>query len=148
MKMSSYMHMYMYVYIRNTDAYPVRNFVGTVLAGTTFNFSWRPPSIAAHLTTGYNLTCVPLLTGIPVPETLELLPTATAAEVTGLFRGVTYSCSIITIGSGGASEPQTLTLTTAESCKCFHKLCNYQQVYNSVLPTILISTFASSVSCS
>ena len=94
-----------------------------MLAGTTFNLSWMPPSIAAHLTTGYNLTCLPLLAGIPAPETLELLPTATTAAVTGLFHGVIYNCSITTVGGVGASEPQTVILTTAESSKHFHKLC-------------------------
>ena len=94
-----------------------------MIAGTTFNFSWRPPSIAAHLTTGYNLNCLPLLAGIPAPETLELLPTATAAAVTDLFHGVTYNCSITTVSGVGASEPQTVILTTAESSKCFHPSC-------------------------
>ena len=94
-----------------------------MLAGTTFNLSWMPPSIAAHLTTGYNLTCLPLLAGVPAPETLELLPTATTAAVTGLFHGVTYNCSITTVSDAGASEPQTVILTTAESSKYFHKLC-------------------------
>ena len=70
-----------------------------------------PPSIAAHLTTGYNLTCLTLLAGVPAPETLELLPAATTAAVTDLFHGVIYNCSITTVSDVGVSGPQSVTLT-------------------------------------
>ena len=127
-----------------SDAYPVGSFEGSVLEGTTFNFSWRPPSIAAHLTTGYNLNCPPLLAGIPAPETLELLPTATTAAVTDLFHGVTYNCSITTVSGVGASEPQTVILTTAKSSKYFHKRC----IVFFLFHIIIISVITSTLSCS
>ena len=82
---------------------------------TSFTFSWSPPSITAHLTTGYKLVCVPSLAGIPTPAALILGPAATSAEVTGLYSGATYDCSISTISDEGSSQPQTLTLTTLET---------------------------------
>ena len=117
-----------------------------MLEGTTFNLSWRPPSIAAHLTTGYNLICLPLLAGVPAPETLELLPTATTAAVTDLFHGVIYNCSITTVGGVGASEPQTVILTTAESSKYFHKLCCPRFLFfHSLAPSATPLMFAADV---
>ena len=82
---------------------------------TSLTFSWSPPNIAAHLTTGYKLVCVPALAGIPTPAALILGPAATSADVTGLYSGVTYNCSISTISDEGSSQPQTLTLTTLET---------------------------------
>ena len=96
-------------------AYPVEEFEATVTTQTSFIFFWSPPSIAAHLTMGYRLMCTPLLQGISTPEALMLGPTATTVTVTGLHFGVTYNCSIFTIGSEGSSQPQTLTRTTAET---------------------------------
>ena len=83
-------------------------------SGTSFIFSWSAPSIAADLTTGYSLWCDPLLSGVPAPETVMLPPDSTTAFVTGLYSGVTYNCSIITITDVGSSRPQSLTLTTPE----------------------------------
>ena len=82
---------------------------------TSLTFSWSPPSIAAHLTTGYKLVCVPSLVGIPTPAALMLGPAATSADVTGLYSGVTYDCSISTSIDEGSSQPQTLRLTTLET---------------------------------
>ena len=62
-------------------AHPVVNFKNTAVSESSLSFSWSQPSIAGNLTTGYNLTCVPLLTGIPLPQSLKLAPTATSATV-------------------------------------------------------------------
>ena len=97
---------------------PVENFAMTSSSETGFSFSWSPPSTAAHLTTGYRLTCSPLLEGIPTPDPLIIAPTATTATVTGLLSGVTYSCDIITLTSQGASQPRTLTSSTVETGQC------------------------------
>ena len=96
------------------DAYPVEGFQGMVFSETSFSFSWSPPSIAAHLTNGYQLECVPLLVGIPTPATLMLGPAATSANMTGLYSGVTYDCSISTLSDEGSSQPKTLSLTTPD----------------------------------
>ena len=104
-----------------TAAYPVEKFKGALSSGTSFNFSWSPPSIAAELTTGYSLKCAPLLAGIPALQALTIAPANTTAVVYGLKPGVTYDCSITTITDAGSSEPQTLTLTTPEigkHCSC------------------------------
>ena len=85
---------------------------------TSLSFSWSPPSITAHLTTGYRLTCSPLLEGIPTPDPLLIAPTATTATVTGLLSGLTYSCDIFTLTSQGASQPRTLTSSTVETGQC------------------------------
>ena len=47
--------------------------------------------------------CTPLLEGIPTPEGLMLGPAATRANVTGLYPGVTYNCSIVTTSHEGSS---------------------------------------------
>ena len=92
----------------------MEDFEGLILSETSFSFSWSPPSVAAHLTTGYQLECVPLLTGIPTPAALMLEPANTSADVTGLYSGVTYDCSISTLSDEGSSQLQTLSLTTPE----------------------------------
>ena len=86
--------------------------------GTQFLFSWTPPRIGTTLITGYNLTCVPQLAGIPVPPSLVLLPTATSANISGLFSGVSYNCSIFTLSTKelfSEFQLQYLTLTTPEA---------------------------------
>ena len=98
-----------------TEVLPVEEFEGMVSSGTSFTFSWSPPSIAPHLTTGYKLVCVPSLAGIPTPAALMLGPEATSADVTGLYSGVTYDCSISTISDEGSSQPQSLTLSVPET---------------------------------
>ena len=96
-------------------AHPVVNFKNTAVSESSLSFSWSQPSIAGNLTTGYNLTCVPLLTGIPLPQSLKLAPTATSATVAGLRSGVTYNCSIFTITDQGHSQPLTLSNSTSET---------------------------------
>ena len=96
-------------------AHPVEDFKNTAVSESSLSFSWSQPSIAENLTTGYNLTCVPLLTGIPLSQSLKLAPTATSATVAGLRSGVTYNCSIFTITDQGHSQPLTLSNSTSET---------------------------------
>ena len=96
-------------------AHPVEDFKNTAVSESSLSFSWSQPSIAGNLTTGYNLTCVPLLTGIPLSQFLQLAPTATSATVAGLRSGVTYNCSIFTITDQGYSQPLTLSNSTYET---------------------------------
>ncbi|CAI8053975.1 hypothetical protein GBAR_LOCUS29497, partial [Geodia barretti] len=56
------------VTIQQKVAYTVEDFEVISVSETSLTFSWSQPSAGAHLTTGYNLTCVPLLTGIPFPS--------------------------------------------------------------------------------
>ena len=97
-------------------AHPVEDFKNTAVSESSLSFSWSQPSSAGNLTTGYSLTCVPLLTGIPLPQSLQLLaPTATSATVAALRSGVTYNCSIFTITDQGHSQPLTLSNSTSET---------------------------------
>ena len=96
-------------------AHPVEDFKNTAVSESSLSFSWRQPSIAGNLTTGYSLTCVPLLTGIPLPQSLQLAPTATSVTVAGLRSGVSYNCSIFTITDQGHSQPLTLSNSTSET---------------------------------
>ena len=82
-------------------------------------FSWTAPSIAAHLTTAYSLTCLPLLAGIPSPQSLTVQPSVTSATLGGLYSGVGYNCSITTISDEGPSEPESVILTTPEIGELF-----------------------------
>ena len=95
-----------------TAANPVEAFQVGMSLSTSLTFSWKPPSIATNLITGYRLTCSPLLDGIPTPEGLMLGPAATTANVTGLYSGVTYNCSIVTVSHEGSSLPRSVTLAT------------------------------------
>ena len=109
--------MYLFVYVCLVAANPVEEFEVTMSLVTSLVFSWSPPSVATQLTTGYRLTCTPLLEGIAVPNSTVLGPRDTTAAVTGLNPGVTYNCSIVTISHEGSSLPQTLTPSTTESGK-------------------------------
>ena len=103
-------------FLTDAVAYPVEAFEVRYTSDTSLTFSWRQPSIGAHLTTGYNLTCVPLLTGIPFPQSLPLLaPTRSSATLSGFFSGVRYNCSISTISQRGSSLPVSLNLSTNET---------------------------------
>ena len=98
-----------------TDVYPVERFMGNVsVSGTSFMFTWRPLSIGVSITSGFNLTCLPQLTGIPAPQPLILSKTTTSATMTRLYSGVSYNCSIITLTTEGPSVPRNTTLTTPE----------------------------------
>ena len=95
--------------------YPVENFTISSSSETTLSFSWTQSRIVADNLTGYILKCSSLLEGIPSPDPIMIAPTATTANVTELFSGVTYSCEIITLTSEGRSQPRSLNSTTVET---------------------------------
>ena len=102
-----------------TDAYPVEEFKGKLsVSGISFIFTWAPPRIGARLTTHYDLTCVPLVQRIPKPPSLTLSNTNTSAEMSGLYSGVTYNCSISTVTAEGSSLPKHLIRSTPVEGKC------------------------------
>ena len=117
------------------DINQVEDFEGEISAsGTQFLFSWAHPSTGPTLGTGYNLTCVPLMAGIPVPPPLQLPPTETSANMSGLFSGVTYNCSIFTLSARGFfSESQNLTLSTPETGMYI------QKVHGCLIHTLFIA---------
>ena len=109
----------MYFISTFTDAYPVEEFKGKVsLSGISFIFTWIHPRIGAELTTHYDLSCVPLFQGIPAPRHLSVSNSETTIEMSGLYSGVTYNCSISTATAEGSSQPKNLTLATQEKGKC------------------------------
>ena len=102
-----------------TVVYPVEEFEGNISSsGASFIFTWAPPRIRAELTTHYDLTCVPLLQGIPPPQGLSLSNTETSAEMSGLYSGVTYNCNISAVTTEGSSQPKQLILSTPVKGKC------------------------------
>ena len=112
-------------------AHVVEDFRKTAVSASSLTLSWSHPSIAAHLTTGYNLTCVSLLAGIPVPQSLWLPPTTISATVTELRPGVLYNCTIFTITDQGSSPPLTLSLITSETgILQLRKACMEKHVYS------------------
>ena len=70
----------------NAAAYPVEMFGVVGSNQSSLCFSWEAPSIRPDLTTGYTLTCSPLLDGIPVP------------------------CGIVTVSSQGSLSSAPLSL--------------------------------------
>ena len=80
-------------------------------------FSWQSPTMGHDFTTGFKLTCSPLLTGIPFPLQLSTTATAeiTSFSVTELYPAVPYNCSIVTVSSQGESEPESVVHSTEEA---------------------------------
>ena len=95
--------------------YQVEGFEVVTVSKTFLTFFWIAPSTTAQPTTGYRLACFPLLEGIPTPQFLMVELTATTANMTGLYSGVEYNCSISLEGS---TQGATLMSTTAESGLC------------------------------
>ena len=65
--------------------------------------------------TGYQLSCQPLLSGIPFPQFLTPGPTAVVDTVSGLYPGVGYNCSIVARNGAGPSDPVYISGTTLET---------------------------------
>ena len=103
-----------YITVNYVASSPVEQFELTESSSSSLTFSWTPPSVVTAFMPGFNLTCEPLLEGIPPPEALTLGSSTPMATVTGLSPGVPYSCSVTTIGPLGVSEPLTVNHTTSE----------------------------------
>ena len=84
---------------------------------TSYRFSWTAPSETDGVPTGYTLSCVPSLEGIPT-LIITIQSDQTTATINNLENGVTYSCTVTATNSGGSSPPSnTLSVTAAESGK-------------------------------
>ena len=79
-------------------------------------FSWQPPVLGHNFTTGFKLTCVPLLNGIlsPQPPSTSTVAEMTTLSLTGLHAGVPYNCSVVTVTTEGESEPRSVIHETEE----------------------------------
>ena len=57
-----------YVTVNYVSSSPVEQFELTESSSSFLAFSWTPPSVVTAFVPGFNLTCEPLLEGIPPPE--------------------------------------------------------------------------------
>ena len=87
----------------------------TSVMTTSLSFSWQTPMITNGVLTGYQLSCQPLLSGIPLPQTLTPGPTAVMDTLSNLYPGVGYNCSIVARNSAGPSAPVYTSGTTLET---------------------------------
>ena len=79
------------------------------------SFSWQTPMALNGNLIGYQLSCQPLLSGIPLPQTLTLVPFAVMAMLSDLFPGVGYNCSIVARNVAAPSDPVYINGTTQET---------------------------------
>ena len=81
----------------------------------SLNFSWQPPAVTNGRLISYQVSCQPLILGIPTPRTINLGPAEVTAILDNLFPGVGYNCSITARNSAGASNPIYTAGTTLET---------------------------------
>ena len=89
----------------STAPTPPRMFQITAVTTTSLSFSWQEPTTPNGAITRYQLSCQPLLLGIPTPEPLSPGPTARMAVLADLLPGVRYNCSI---GASNVAGPSNL----------------------------------------
>ena len=94
---------------------PPRMFRITLMTTTSLSFSWQAPAIINGILTGYQLSCQPLLQGIPSPTIPSPGPTVNTAVLPDLFPGVRYNCSIVARNSARPSDPVHAVGTTTET---------------------------------
>ena len=90
----------------------------TVLSSSnsSLTLSWEPPTQGHDLSTGFRLTCTPLLVGIPPPRSLNSTGgDFTNLTLSGLYSGVSYNCSVVTLTAEGESESRNIVQTTEET---------------------------------
>ena len=94
--------------------------------------------------TGYQLSCQPQLSGIPLPQPVNTV--AVMTTLSNLYPGVGYNCSIVARNSAGPSAPVNISGTTLETgtsvyvghINRYHIRTIVQSyVYHSLLPSVL-----------
>ena len=112
-------HIYIYIYNIcictpiNVVAYPVE--LLTVEAeNNTIQLTWEPSSIVADFTTGYIISCITLMKGIPQPEVQTLPPNETLTAVSAHY-GVSYTCEIFAVTAQGTSSGRSVNITIPET---------------------------------
>ena len=76
----------------------------TAVTTNSLSFSWQEPATANGEIIRYSLSCLPLLSDIPIPQPLIPVPTARTAVLANLLPGVRYNCSIGAGNSAGLSD--------------------------------------------
>ena len=94
---------------------PPRIFSITAVMTNNLSFSWQEPTNPNGVATGYELSCLPLLLGIPTPQPLRLGPTDQTTVLANLHPGVTYNCSIRSSNGAGHSNLVYAAGTTQET---------------------------------
>ena len=102
---------------------PPRMFQSTSVMPTSFSFSWQRPLVLNGVLVAYQLSCQPLLPGIPSPQSLTLGPAAVAGTMSGLNPGVGYNCSIGARNNDEVSDPVYSTGTTQETGTSIYVVC-------------------------
>ena len=97
---------------------PPRMFQITSVMTTSFSFSWQAPMTLNGVLTGYQLSCQPLLPGIPLPQPLNT--TAVTVMLSSLYPGMGYNCSIVARNGAGPSDPVYISNTTQETGMHIH----------------------------
>jgi len=109
----------------STAPTPPQMFQITAVTTTSLSFSWQEPTNPNGAITGYQLSCQPLLLGIPTPEPLSPGPTARMTILVNLLPGVRYNCSIGVSNGAGPSNLVYADGTTTEigmDCICCRSL--------------------------
>ena len=107
----------------------------TAVTTTSLSFSWQEPAYPNGVVTGYQLSCQPLLLGIPTPGLLSPRPaTARMTVLADLLPGVRYNCSIAAMNSAGQSPLVYADDTTAEIGRCV----DYHTLVSRLLPSFVI----------
>ena len=106
------MHMFILSFSAPT---PPRMFQITLVMTTSLSFSWQAPVTLNGNLTGYQLSCLPLLPGIPSPQPFTLGPATVVDTVSGLYPGVGYNCSLVATNPAGPSDRVYSNGTTQET---------------------------------
>ena len=88
--------------------------------------------------TGYQLSCQPLLPGIPFPLALNPGPTAVVVMLSALYPGVGYNCSIVARNGAGPSDSAYTNGTTPETGTSVYVVrTDYLMLYvTNLIPTL------------
>ena len=86
----------------------------TAVTTNSLSFSWQEPETDNGAITRYVLSCWPLLSEIPMPQTLMPVPTDRMATLGNLLPGVRYNCSIGAENGAGLSDLVYAANTTME----------------------------------
>ena len=96
------------------DSGPPESFTVSPIV-TGLNFTWAPPMNATPSFFGYQLSCSPVLEGIPTPAEVRTNPGVSVASVTGLEDGATYICYVRASVENYISEPAIVAITISET---------------------------------
>ena len=102
---------------------PPRMFQITSLMTRSLSFSWQAPVTLNGVLSGYQLSCQPLLPGIPPPQTLTPGHSAVVYTLSPLYPGVGYNCSIVARNNVGPSDPVYISGTTLETGTSVYVVC-------------------------